>query len=116
VKDVFSPFAREKFPATTNVLMRFYKDLPTVATVGKAYQLLWRYRGLHAKAIWPPLVFLVLAEFLYHRIVGNAHGLSEKWHAMLAASWYMPTSAAVAWLIGLKFLRPSASPGGAICF
>lgn len=81
-----------------------HRSLPILATAVKAYELLWRCRGLHAKAIWPPVVFLVLAEFLYHRMVGEAHGPSARWHAVLASPWYMPTGATVAWLIGLKFL------------
>lgn len=76
--------------------------MPT--TVAQAYALLWRYRRLHAKAIWPPIVFLVLAEFLYHRVIGNAHGLSDRLHAVLAAPWYVVAGAALAWLAGLKFL------------
>jgi hypothetical protein len=84
--------------------MRSNETLPVLATTRLAYRLLWRHRGLHAKAIWPPVVFLVLAEFLYHRVTGNAHGLSGKWHSVLAAPWYVPIGAAVAWLIGLKFL------------
>ncbi len=78
--------------------------LPVFGTVRRAYALLWRHRLLHAKAIWPPVVFLVAAEFLYHRIFGNADGLSARWHALLAASWWMPPLAVAAWLAGLKFL------------
>ena len=72
--------------------------------MGRAYALLWQYRWLHAKAIWPPVVFLVTAEFLYHRITGHATGLAGRWHAVLAVPWYMPVGAAAAWLAGLKFL------------
>lgn len=78
--------------------------LPVFATAGQAYQLLWRHRRLHAKAIWPPVVFLVTAEFLYHRVIGNADGLSGMWQAILAARWYVVAGAMLAWLIGLKFL------------
>ena len=77
---------------------------PVLATVRQAYALLWRHRFMHAKAIWPPVVFLVAAEFLYHRIVGNAEGLMGRLHAVLAAPWWMPLVAVVAWLAGLKFL------------
>lgn len=78
--------------------------LPVLATAGQAYRLLWRHRRLHAKAIWPPVVFLVAAEFLYHRVIGNADGLSGMWQAVLAAPWYVVAGAMLAWLIGLKFL------------
>jgi hypothetical protein len=84
--------------------MRFNRKLPVVAAAGRAYALLWEQRALHAKAIWPPIVFLVAAEFLYHRVVGNAEGFSDRWHAVLGAPWYMPAGAVVAWLAGLKFL------------
>ena len=84
--------------------MRFGKTLPVLATAAQAYGLLWQHRFLHAKAIWPPVVFLVTAEFLYHRVVGNAEGLSGKWQAILEAPWYMPAAMIVAWLAGLKFL------------
>ena len=87
--------------------MRFGKTLPVLATAGQAYALLWQHRFLHAKAIWPPVVFLVTAEFLYHRVVGNAEGLSGKWQAILVAPWYMPAAMIVAWLAGLKFLLSS---------
>ncbi len=78
--------------------------LPVLATVKRAYALLWRQRVLHAKAIWPPVVFLVTAEFLYHRMVGNAEGLTDRLHAVLGAPWYMPAAAVITWLAGLKFL------------
>ncbi len=78
--------------------------LPILRTAGQAYALLWRERRLHAKAIWPPILFLVTAEFLYHRIFGDAHGPQARWHALVSSAWYMPLLAAVAWLIGLKFL------------
>ena len=80
------------------------RTLPIRATASQAYGLLWRYRALHLKAIWPPVVFLVTAEFLYHRVIGNASGLSHKLAAALSAPWYMLAGAAVAWLLGLKFL------------
>ena len=77
--------------------------LPVLGTVARAYALLWAHRVLILKAIWPPVVFLVTAEFLYHRIVGNAGGLD--WVvAILQAPWYMLLGAGVAWLAGLKFL------------
>ena len=84
--------------------MELTQRLPILATAAQAYRLLWRSRALHAKAIWPPVVFLVTAEFLYHRVVGNAHGLSAKIDAALSSHWYVIVGAAVAWLIGLKFL------------
>ncbi len=65
--------------------MQSPEHLPVFATTKQAYALLWRYWWLHVKAIWPPIVFLVTAEFLYHKMVGNSHGLSEKWHALLTA-------------------------------
>ena len=77
--------------------------LPVLRTVARAYALLWSYRVLLAKAIWPPVIFLVIAEFLYHRIVGNAGGL-DRIAAVLGAPWYMLAAVAVAWLAGLKFL------------
>lgn len=80
------------------------RTLPILATVRRAYGLLWRHRALHARAIWPPVLFLTTAEFLYHRMVGNAEGLAGLWHAVLGSAWYMPLAAAVAWLAGLKFL------------
>ncbi len=78
--------------------------LPVAASAARAYALLWQHRGLHARAIWPPVLFLVTAEFLYHRVVGNAHGLAGTWQAMRVAPWFMPAAAAAAWLAGLKFL------------
>ena len=84
--------------------MRLTTRLPVLATVRQAYALLWRHRVLHAKAIWPPVVFLVTAEFLYHRVVGNAEGLMGRIHSIVAAPWYMTVGAALAWLAGLKFL------------
>ena len=84
--------------------MRLGQSLPVLATVRQAYALLWQHRLLHAKAIWPPVVFLVAAEFIYHRVMGNAEGLADRWHAVLDAPWYMPPLAAIAWLAGLKFL------------
>ena len=84
--------------------MRQRTNVPVLATVRQAYALLWEHRAMHAKAIWPPVVFLVTAEFLYHRIVGNAEGLMGRLHAVLAAPWWMPLVAVVAWLAGLKFL------------
>ena len=86
------------------VPVSFPRPLPVAGSAARAYALLWRHCLLHAKAIWPPVLFLVAAEFLYHRIVGNAHGLAAMWQATLAAPWYMPLGAAVAWLAGLKFL------------
>lgn len=80
------------------------RTLPIRATASQAYSSLWRHRALHLKAIWPPVVFLVTAEFLYHRVIGNASGLSHKLAAALSAPWYMLAGAAVAWLLGLKFL------------
>ena len=55
-------------------------------------------------AMWPPVVFLITAEFLYDRVVGNAHGIVGRWSALLSVSWILPVGAAIAWLIGLKFL------------
>jgi len=75
-----------------------------LATVARTYRLLWRHRLLHAKAIWPPVIFLVTAEFLYHRVIGTAHGMMDRLHAALAAPWYVLAGAALAWLLGLKFL------------
>lgn len=86
------------------VPVSFPKPLPVAGSAARAYALLWRHRLLHAKAIWPPVLFLVTAEFLYHRIVGNAHGLAALWQATLAAPWYMTLGAVAAWLAGLKFL------------
>ena len=80
------------------------RSLPVFATVRQAYALLWQHRLMHAKAIWPPVIFLVAAEFLYHRMVGNAEGLMGRLHAVLAAPWWMPVVAVMAWLAGLKFL------------
>ena len=77
--------------------------LPVLRTVARAYALLWADRVLLGKAIWPPVVFLVIAEFLYHRIVGNAGGW-DRVFAILDAPWYMLAGVAVAWLAGLKFL------------
>jgi hypothetical protein len=84
--------------------MNFTRTLPVLATMRRAYELLWERRVLHAKAIWPPVVFLVTAEFLYHRVVGNAEGLTDRLHAVLGAPWYMPLAAVITWLAGLKFL------------
>ncbi len=84
--------------------MRHGETLPIPETAKQAYALLWRHRLLHAKAIRPPILFLVTAEFLYHRVVGNAEGVAGRWHAMLGAPWYMPVAAVAAWLAGLKFL------------
>lgn len=84
--------------------MRPSEALPMLATVARTYRLLWRHRVLHAKAIWPPVVFLVTAEFLYHRVIGTAHGTMHRLHAVLAAPWYVIAGAALAWLLGLKFL------------
>jgi hypothetical protein len=84
--------------------MRLSQSLPVFSTVKQAYALLWQHRLLHAKAIWPPVVFLVAAEFIYHRVMGNAEGLMGRWQAILSAPWYMPPAAVVAWLAGLKFL------------
>ena len=78
--------------------------LPPLRTAGHAWTLLWRHRLLHARAIWPPVVFLVTSEFLYHRIVGNADGIWGHVGAVLAAPWYMTAGVVVAWLAGLKFL------------
>ena len=78
--------------------------VPVLGRAGQAYALLWRQRLLHAMAIWPPVLFLVTAEFLYHRVVGNADGLAGRWHAVARAPWFMTAGAAVAWLAGLKFL------------
>lgn len=49
-------------------------------------------------------MFPVAAEFLYHRIMGNAASVADHLHAVLAAPWWMPLAAAAAWLAGLKFL------------
>ena len=77
--------------------------LPILGTVARAYRMLWAHRLLLAKAIWPPVVFLVTAEFLYHRIAGNARGVA--WvYAVFDARWFMLLGVAVAWLAGLKFL------------
>ena len=84
--------------------MRSPETLPVFATALQSYRLLWQHRRLHAKAIWPPVLFLVLAEFLYHRVIGNAHGLSGMGQAVLAAPRYVPAGAMLAWLVGLKFL------------
>ncbi|MGI4745551.1 MAG: hypothetical protein ACRYGI_19465 [Janthinobacterium lividum] len=84
--------------------MRPSEALPMFATVARTYRLLWRHRLLHAKAIWPPVVFLVTAEFLYHRVIGTAHGMMDRLHAALAAPWYVLAGTAFAWLLGLKFL------------
>ncbi len=84
--------------------LRFPAPLPVPGLAGRAYSLLWEHRLLHARAIWPPVLFLVAAEFLYHRIVGNAGSLTEMWRAMRAAPWWMPAGAALFWLAGLKFL------------
>ena len=78
--------------------------LPILPTTATAWRLLWQHRLLHGKAIWPPVVFLVAAEFLYHRVMGNADTLAARWNALLAAPWYMPVAAAILWLAGLKFL------------
>lgn len=78
--------------------------LPVLPTVFQSWRLLWRHRLLHAKAIWPPVVFLVAAEFLYHRIFGNADSVDARWQALLAHPWWMPALAAICWLAGLKFL------------
>ena len=78
--------------------------LSPIRTAGRAWALLWEERRLHARAIWPPVVFLVTAEFLYHRIVGNAPGVMGHVGAVLAAPWYMTGGVVVAWLAGLKFL------------
>jgi hypothetical protein len=77
--------------------------LPAFATTKQAYVLLWRHVGLHAKAIWPPIVFLAAAEFVYHKMIGDTHSLSGKLSAALASPWYL-VAAALAWLAGLKFL------------
>ena len=79
------------------------RPLAVLGTAGRAYALLWTHRVLLLKAIWPPVVFLVTAEFLYHRIVGNADGVARVM-ALLDASWLMLAGMAVAWLAGLKFL------------
>lgn len=79
-------------------------SLPVLRTAGRAYGLLWEHRLLHLKAIWPPVVFLVTAEFLYHRIMGNADRAVDRLHAVLDAPWYMTLGAVAAWLAGLKFL------------
>ncbi len=84
--------------------MHVGRTLPVLDTVGRAYALLWRHRSLHARAIWPPVLFLVAAEFLYHRVTGNAEGPTGRWHAVTQAPWYMPAAAAATWLAGLKFL------------
>ena len=79
------------------------RKLPVFATTKQAYILLWRHLGLHAKAIWSPIVFLAAAEFAYHKMIGDAHTLSGKLSAALASPWYL-VGAALAWLAGLKFL------------
>lgn len=78
--------------------------LPVFPTTTRAYALLWRHRMLHAKAIWPPVVFLVAAEFLWHKMVGDAPNLPATVRAVLGSPWYMVLGAAAAWLAGLKFL------------
>jgi hypothetical protein len=85
-------------------MMRTSPPLPILATTATAWRLLWQQRALHARAIWPPVIFLVAAEFLYHRIMGNADTLAARWHALLAVPWYMPAAACILWLTGLKFL------------
>ncbi len=82
----------------------FRKPLPVLGSAGRAYSLFWHHRRMHAGAIWPPVLFLVTAEFLYHRIVGNAHGFADARHAVRQAPWFMSAAALVAWLAGLKFL------------
>ena len=74
------------------------------ATVKTAYRLLWTHRALHAKAIWPPIVFLVAAEFIFHKVVGDAQGFSQLINALGDAHWYWLAAIAVLWLAGLKFL------------
>ena len=78
--------------------------LPVWATVKRAYGLLWDHRRLHAKAIWPPIVFLVAAEFVFHKTVGDARGLDGLENALFSASWYRLAAIGVLWLAGLKFL------------
>ena len=85
-------------------MLSFPRPLPVFRTAARAYALLWDHRLLHLKAIWPPVVFLVAAEFLYHRIMGNAADAAARLHAVLAAPWYMTLGVVVAWLAGLKFL------------
>ena len=84
--------------------MRVDRSLPVLATATQAYALLWQHRSLHAKAIWPSVVFLVTAEFLYHRAVGDAGGLAGRWHALLEAPRYLLVAMVAAWIAGLKFL------------
>ncbi|MBE7211016.1 MAG: hypothetical protein INR65_08350 [Gluconacetobacter diazotrophicus] len=80
------------------------RNLPLLGTAGTAYRLLWENGGLHAKAVWPPVVFLVAAEVIYHRMVGQAHGIGAKAQAVWDAPWWMPVLAVFCWLAGLKFL------------
>ncbi len=78
--------------------------LPVFATTKRAYRLIQNHLLLHLKAIWPPIVFLVLAEFLFHKMVGNAHSLSAVISALFGSPWYELAGAVLAWLTGLKFL------------
>ncbi len=78
--------------------------LPVWATVKRAYGLLWDHRRLHAKAVWPPIVFLVAAEFIFHKTVGDARGLDGLENALSGASWYKLAAIGMLWLAGLKFL------------
>jgi hypothetical protein len=78
--------------------------LPVLATTKQAYRLIRNHLLLHLKAIWPPIVFLVLAEFLFHKMVGNADNLSEVISALFGSPWYELGGAVLAWLAGLKFL------------
>jgi hypothetical protein len=78
--------------------------LPVLASVRQAYVLLWRHRALHAKAIWPPIVFLVAAEFLFHKVIGNADDVRETSDALERASYWSLAAIALLWLAGLKFL------------
>ena len=64
--------------------------LPVLPTTAQAWRLLWRHRLLHLKAIWPPVMFLVAAEFTYHRIFGNGASFGERWQAMANGVFVAP--------------------------
>ena len=81
-----------------------YTRVPVLATAKRAFGLLWDHRRLHAKAIWPPIVFLVTAEFLFHKVVGDAQGIIQIWQPLAHVAWYWLTAIVVLWLAGLKFL------------
>ncbi len=78
--------------------------VPVWSTVGQAYGLLWRHRLLHAKAIWPPIVFLVTAEVCYRKIFHGGDTPDKIWSTLGEAPWYWIAGLALCWLAGLKFL------------